>query len=527
VPTRGLKVSVICLSIAGTLLAGEVPKITGADSASLLLDSYRAGKDLAPSERAILLTFLCKTASEHNLSYTAEWAQEALRIASQLPPDWNRLAIQKNALAALSYANPERAMALLRSMDLPIEGGNGVFPEDLRSDAALTIFKNYWLEKKPLGLDEVRSIAAYLGQTGQYPYMAVGFILNDVISHQKTAHSEFPGGASSILLDAYASYQRGSKFRSEDEEFVDFLESLQMLLPPALLKSGVEIAVERLTLQKDPAEYQYISRVQTQKGTATFHSRADELLFELLPLVRQVDAALADKLLESNQALKQAGAAGGTVVASEGAMIIGSSASPEKEELALQGSRAQEVREIASDHPEQALALSQTITDPALRSTAMAGVADSKPAQAGEIRSAIAKIVPTMHEGQERLVVLSALVEASWAAGDAAGFRDALSNAFSLGQKLFEEDMDAHPGQATYGVEAFETLADLVKTGARVDPATTTAMVHQIDDVQLKAFLLAQLADVLYSSAPELAKPSGTDGKQTAENADDLPVRTP
>ena len=418
-------------------------------------------------------------------------------------------------------------MALLRSMDLPIEGGNGVFPEDLRSDAALTIFKNYWLEKKPRGLDEVRSIAAYLGQTGQYPYMAVGFILNDVISHQKTAHSELPGGASSILLDAYASYQRGSKFRSEDEEFVDFLESLQMLLPPALLKSGVEIAVERLTLQKDPAEYQYISRVQTQKGTATFHSRADELLFELLPLVRQVDAALADKLLESNQALKQAGAAGGTVVASEGAMIIGSSASPEKEELALQGSRAQEVREIASDHPEQAFALSQTITDPALRSTAMAGVADSKPAQAGEIRSAIAKIVPTMHEGQERLVVLSALVEASWAAGDAAGFRDALSNAFSLGQKLFEEDMDAHPGQATYGVEAFETLADLVKTGARVDPATTTAMVHQIDDVQLKAFLLAQLADVLYSSAPELAKPSGTDGKQTAENADDLPVRTP
>jgi hypothetical protein len=300
---------------------------------------------------------------------------------------------------------------------------------------------------------------------------------------------------------------------------VDFLESLQTLLPRALLKSGVEIAVERLTAQKESSEYQYISRVQTQKGTATFHSRADELLFELLPLVRQVDAALADKLLQSNQALKQAGAAGGTVVASEGAMIVGSSASPEKQELALQSSRAQEVREIASDHPEQALALSQTITDPALRSTAMAGVAESKPTQAGEIQSAIAKIVPTMHEGQERLVVLSALAEASWAAGDAAGFHDALSKAFSLGQKLFEEDMDAHPGQPTYGVEAFETLADLVKTGARVDPATTTAMVNQLDDIQLKAFLLAQLADALYLSSPELAKPATMDGNQDGKES--------
>jgi hypothetical protein len=485
----------------------------------LLLDSYRAGKDLAPSERAILLTFLCKTASEHNLSYTTEWAQEALRIAAQLPPDWNRLAIQKNALAALSYANPERAMALLMSMDLPVELYNGVFPEDLRSDAARTIFKNYWLQKKPLGLDDVRSTAAYLGQTGQYPYMAVGSILTDIISHQKAAHSELPGGASSILFDAYASYQRGSKFRSEDEEFVEFLESLRTLLPPALLKSGVEIAVERLTLQKDTAEYQYISRVQTQKGTATFHSRADELLFELLPLVREVDAALADKLLESNQTLKQAGAAGSTVVASEGAIIVGPSVSPEKQELALQNSRAQEVREMASDHPEQALALSQAITDPALRAAAMADVAESRPTQAGEIQSAIAKIVPTMHTGEERLRVLSALAEASWAAGDIAGFHDALGKAFALGQELFEEDMDAHPGQATYAVAAYEALADLVKTSARDDPATTTAMINQIDDVQLKAFLLAQLADALYSSGPQSAKSAAIDGKQDTKEA--------
>jgi hypothetical protein len=513
----GVLVPVVWLSIIGTLLAGEespTPRTDGVNASALLVESYRAGKDLVPSERAILLSFLGRTASQHHLSYTTEWAQEALRIASQLPPDWNRLAIQKNALVVLSYADPDHAMALLRSLDLPVEDGNGVFPEDVRSDAARTIFKNYWIQRKLSGLDEVRSTAAYLGQTGQYPYMAVGFILNDVISHQKTANSEIPGAAWSILFDAYASYQRGSKFRTEDEEFVNFLESLRTLLPPARLKSGVEIAVERLTLQKEPAEYQYISRVQTQKGTASFHNQADALLLDLLPLVREVDAALADKLLENNQALKQVGAAGSTVLASEGAIVTGSSVSPEEQEHALQTARAQEVREIASNQPEQALALSKTIADPALRSTAMADVAESRPTQAGEIQSAIAKIVPTIHTGEERLVVLSALAKASWAAGDIEGFHDALGKSFALGEELFEEDMDARPGQATYVVESYGTLVDLVKTGARVAPTTITAMVRQVDDVQLKAFLLAQLGDVLYSSDPEVAKPSGTDGKQ-------------
>jgi hypothetical protein len=507
-------VLVVSLSTVGTLLAGEASRTSGEEASAALVESYRVGKDLVPSERAILLTFLCRTASQHKLSFTTDWAQEALHIASQLPPDWNRLAVQKNALVALSYTNPDRAMSLLRSLDLPIEIENGVFPEDVRSDAARTIFKNYWLQKKPLGLDELRSTAAYLGQTGQYPYAAVGFILTDVVSNQKIAKPEIPGTASSMLLDAYSSYQRGSKFRNEDYEFVNFLEALRGVLPSASLKHGVDIAVERLTSQKEPAEYQYVSRMQTQKGTATFHTLADELLFEMLPLVREVDPELADKLLQSNQALKQVGAAGNSVLSSEGAIIVGGNASPEDQERALQMSRAQEVREMASDHPEQALALSQTITDPVSRAAAMAAVAEARPPQAREIQTTIAKIVPTIHEGEERLHVLSSLAEASWTAGDIAGFQDALANAFSLGQELFQEDMAAHPVQPTYGVESYNTLADLIKTSARGDRTTTAAMVNEVDDVQLKAFLLAQLADVLYSLDPGPAKPSVTHEKQ-------------
>jgi hypothetical protein len=89
------QVLVVWLSIVGTLLAGEASRTSGEDASAALVESYRVGKDLVPSERAILLTFLCRTASQHNLSFTTDWAQEALHIASQLPPDWNRLAVQK------------------------------------------------------------------------------------------------------------------------------------------------------------------------------------------------------------------------------------------------------------------------------------------------------------------------------------------------------------------------------------------------------------------------------------------------
>jgi hypothetical protein len=173
-----LRVAVSVPLVLGILCASALPESPRSshppDKAvrtpgSILVESYQLGRDLVPSERAILLNYLTRTASEHHLACTSAWAEETLQIARQLPMDWNRLAIEKNAVAAVSYVKPDRAMTLLRSMDLPVSDGGGGFREDVRAVGATIIFQSYWRAHRPKGLPELRAEAAYLGQTGQYP----------------------------------------------------------------------------------------------------------------------------------------------------------------------------------------------------------------------------------------------------------------------------------------------------------------------------------------------------------------------
>ena len=153
---------VLIASLQSMTFGGDGPERTPSD---LLVESYRISVGLVPAERAILLNYLSRAAGAQHLPYTASWAEENLRLAHQLSLDWNRVAIEKNAIVALSYVKSKRALDLLRTMSLPVSDGVG-FPEDVRADAAITVFQNYWHDRHPRGVPELRATALYLGQTG-------------------------------------------------------------------------------------------------------------------------------------------------------------------------------------------------------------------------------------------------------------------------------------------------------------------------------------------------------------------------
>jgi len=513
----------LCTSLAVPLLGilcasalSESPHVSvqagkgGGTPGSALAESYQLGRGLVPSERAILLNYLTRTAAEHHLACTASWAEENLRLARQLPMDWNRLAIEKNAVVALSYAKPDRAMTLLRSMDLPVSDGFG-FPEDVRSDGATIIFQNYWSAHRPKGLPELRAEAVYLGQTGQYPYRGIRSIVVDLAAVLPKEPGQLPAVARSLVLEAYSFYEHGSKFQIEDDDFVEFLQALHTVLPMPLLKQGLDLAVERLLDTDRPLDKQnYVAHVQTDKGTATFHRRQEKLLFDLLPLVRAVDPDWAAQIVRRNPTLGQADGYSGKELAVEGIIQPGETASSEQQSYGLQQSRAKEAGQLAATDPEAAMRMAQTIADPSLRTVALANIASavgsSAPSQAGEIEKAIANTLPAIKDSQDRLLALSAQAKAAAAAGDMAGFRDALNRCFTLGEELFEEELDAHPGRPTYTSPSYNALDGLVTSGASFDPTTTASKVDQVGDIALKAYLLQSLARALYAvQKPQIA----------------------
>ncbi|MGB6386489.1 MAG: hypothetical protein WBE45_10310 [Terriglobales bacterium] len=425
--------------------------------------------------------------------------------------DWNRLAIEKNALVALSSVKPARAMTLLRSMDLPVSDGVG-FPEDVRSDGATIIFRNYWHARQPKGVPELRTEAIYLGQTGQYPYRAIRSIVADLVGTLSKESPQLPPAAQSLVFDAYSFYQRGSKFQLEDDDFVDFLQILHPILPSSLLRQGLELAVQRLLDTDRPLDKQtYLAHVQTEKGTATFHRRQEMLLFNLLPLVREIDPDWAAQIVRRDAAMGQAEGNSGKEISSEGVIIPGGTAPPTEQSNGLQQARAQAAGELARTNPEGALQLAQNIADPSIRALALSNIANavgpSAPSQAMEIEKAIGDSVSTLKDGEDRLLALSALVRAAAAAGDTAAFHENLNKCFALGEELFEEDVDTHPSKATYTVSAYNILDEIVKSGASHEPAMVTSKVDQIRNIPLKAYLLQGLATALFAEEKTPAPP--------------------
>ena len=490
---------------------------------AVLLESYQLSRGLNPSERAILLNYLSLTAGKHHLACTSSWAQENLLIARQLPMEWNRLAIEKNAVMALSYQNPARAMAMLRSLDLPIADGDS-FTEDLRSDGAVTVFQNYWRAHKPKGVSELRSTAAFLGQTGQYPYMAIQDVILDLAASAPKEQKQLPIPAQSLLSDAYSSYERGSKFEIEDDEFVEFLKALKPVLPPNILRQGLELAVDHLLDPDRPHPQQsYLAHVQTEKGSATFQHRQEMLLFELLPLIREIDPNWAVQVIHRDPVLAQAEGNSGKEITAEGVISPGSSGPISEQSPGIQRSRAAAAGELAQTNPDGALQLAQTITDKSLQAVALANIssviASSSPIRAKDIEKTINDSVSSLKDGENKLEALSALARATASAGDKAAFRKILEKCFALGENLFEEDAGAHPDKPTYASQPYSILSDLIKTTTSPDPASMTMQVEQIRNDDLKAYLLQSLADALYAAPRDPESPPHESDKGHKESA--------
>jgi len=488
-----------------------VPASGATTPESLLLESYQVGRNLIPAERAILLNLQVRVAAQHHLQSTHVWAQENFRLAQQLPMDWDRLAIEKNSLTALSYVNSRRAMELLRLMDLPVADDDGSFPEDIRSDSAEIIFGNYWRDTKHRGLPKIRTVAAFLGQTGQYPYLAIAPIITDISAGSSRPSEQLPENARSLLLDAYSSYSRGSKFGIEDAEFVEFLRKVHPILPTPLFRQGLEAAVERL-LNGDATNrtIAYVANIYTDKGVATFHRKQQQILFDILPLVREVDPNWANQIVQQDPALGQGGGNSGKVVSSEGVFSADGS---EQQSDGLEQSRAQAAGDLAQTNPGEALRLAQTITNPALRTVALANIANivgkTTPGQAVDIEKAIGDTMPLIKDSEDRLQASAALARTAAAAGDTATFLAKVDKCFTLGEELFDEDLIAHPGRPTYDAPAYYVLRDLVQSGASIDPVTITSKVHQLRSFPLEAFLLEELAKELFDhqKPPDNTKP--------------------
>jgi len=379
-------------------------------------------------------------------------------------------------------------MALMHRMDrtLPDEGGR--LPVDLRAVCARVVFPNYWKAKGPNAFDRLRSEARQLAVSGEYPYVAMA----DIIKSSALK----PEQVSYLVGDAALAYQKGSPFESEDRAYVYFLKAVQSKARADQFRRSLEYAVDHLIAKGNAdKEKKFTLNTYTSNGTLTLTKMEDELLFELLPIAKQSDPDLAEKIVAARADFKKV--EGADIKATEGAY-----GSTEGRARALERSRVREVAAISSKDPHQALTLAQSINDPALQATALAyvagGLQQTAPEQSAQILKTIKQNASSIGAGESKVRMFVALTQTAAASKDVATFDFAFHDGLDLGTELFDEDAESHPAKPAYDTASFDELSSLVAVGAGFQLQTTLQEVVDVRSDVLKAYLLIEIAKVAH-----------------------------
>ena len=465
---------------------------------ALLISSHFGSQNLRPGDLTYLLEMESDMAAMITPDLCRQWSRELLAFASTLPPSWDRLAAQKNALVALSSVDAKEAFELFPKMDIPVPLADGRLREDLRADGATTVFVEYWKhDKSAAALSGLREQANKLGNTGQYPYLAMQPILQDVI--QK---NEMEGEA--IFLETLVYYRRRSIIDREDDDFREFLNASWGSLTDPLRRMALTAAVNRLLNESDTTKDGEIfsGSIKTGKGTRPFQNKAQMLLYQLMPTIQEFDHKWAEQLAEDHPSLKDASASdshAGTMTILFDLNNTPSSAIAGLQTMASQSSIYNSAISVAAKDPDSALLMAPQLDashQAALYAEIASYVYPKDAARASSLMSVADERIKNMNDPYARFQALISYAQAALKQKDDGRYKKAIDDGFSLGLELISEELQAHPQEWVYQTKVFSGLEQLATIDMRAEDDKALTRIRAIGNEAVRSILLAESASV-------------------------------
>ncbi len=483
--------------------AVQKPKLSPKQQLSmrLLHEAEQISRHFTPEERADLLLDLSRTINVVEKKESEQWSLEIFNLATTvIRPGPYRLAMQKNALTTLALVDADKAAKLYVQQDSPPKGENLPL-EDVRSFGARTLFPQLWKNGGMSSLPEIETVAAYLGATGQYPYVAMAAVVPKVAEQD-------PDKAATLFGDATNYLSRDPGFASTNRDFINFiLQTYQSVSSASLIRQAINAALESIDNAELDKRYSKQFEVKTSKGVFRVSSEREVLAYRLLPVVRQIDSKWAESLKERYTALQNL-----PQLASDDKVTISATISDQQRPDPVATRRAMDqhklfqVEQLANTDPNGAMDLANSINDLTLKNVALATVAgaffskDPKEAQAllGDATESLEKMPPDVN----KLRLLVKISKARFMAGDQRGADAYADRGLDLGEELFSQDMRSNPGKMAYSAAGFDEIAELLHVLAQYDSSSERVVrrVRQIRNETLKARALGVIAQGLLDS---------------------------
>lgn len=469
-----------------------------AGPAKLLEQSYDLSKHLTAFPRTYYLrTLLANTSDIASQQQYEQWDDEMFRLASQMTDGFSRVAEEKNAVVLLSRINPVRAMQLFSRIEDPQPDWDGTYPEDVRSNGARAVFQNYWLfqpdpSAKLKTLPALETEARRLAQTGEYPYVAMGFIIEQ-LDHMQS--DEAKKNIDNIFAEAVRFYDAGShKFLNRDRLFQTFLLATKnFVLDRNLVQQAAEVFAKKV--QQSPLDMDFEAEIDTPKGVVTFTDDRTELLFETLPTIKELAPKVSEDLIQKYPVFTKAME---PMTILEAGYVNPGHPPAEASQLhgrLLQASIVKELRKsVQRNNLALAKELMQRLTDDASHIEAVAALLpalkQSAPEEASRVYDSERPRLQEVRDPRKHLSALVAMAEASSTMQDSASFASFTLAAVHEGTALFIEDSLHRPLWTPSERDGYAALKRIVTFAAAHNVDSLHREIEQLQDPELKANML-------------------------------------
>ena len=461
---------------------------------SLLTESYRTipRSSLARVGYIDFLTELTRVSAETRSDHNGVWCEELINEASILKPsDPNYLPAKKNGIVCLSNTNSMDALRRFRDLtrDTPSDSD-----EDVRTDAAITVFLNAWNHSRFEALDEIRELAKLSARNGGYPYRAMGRIIRELARVRDGRSVDMATGIFQEALNAYASRTRS--FDNTNGEVLDLLESGHFIVPEPEYRKGLRAFVESLISSGTSDKADYAGTIYTSTGQITFRNPDRLLLFRLFPLLSSTDVDEASKL--KSLFPEMTNATGDLQSVWQGVIQGGVTpqTSDDLEARMREGRILERLRTLGQLDAHAASDLANELHIPSNRVAGLTYVisaaSQSDMVYARELYTHQQDDASKITDTRQKLSVAIALAKSARQVNDEVSFVNLVSAAFDDGEQAF-----AKAAPHVYERAGYHDLADLVEFGFANHATWLLQRIEAIRDPVLKAYLLVSAAEGL------------------------------
>ena len=474
-------------------------------AADLITQAQSLSGDLNPSDRAYVTAKLAELTAKRQPEQSQTWAESAFHQADDLSGA-AKGSVQMSAMMAMSQNNLDRALEMLSSMESPRQRDDGTLSPDIRAAAATMLFARAFAKNGMKSVDQLVTTAHQIGENGFYPYMAVTQLMRGVAEKDKEK-------AQSIATDAITYINRRQRSNLENQQVTMFLVSARDFVPLPMMKQILEnVVADALEQAKQSDGTQVAATFQNTAGDKVqLNSMATLMVFQLMPLIRDVDPDWAKKLEEQSDQLRQASALmrTGDVSIMIGARNGGGPNGPNGDGRDFRDEiQSRQIDELVARDPDRAMEMANNIQDPALHASAMAratAAGNDEEAKKKALENAKDLLARTS-DPRDKLTILAGLAQSQAALKDDEGLNNTLQQALATADDMFRRSVDKNPSAGAWMRPGVDTASSIVKSLAKKQSTMVTAHVSDVRQAPLKALLLLSAVEAL---DPEAKSQSG------------------